>query len=74
MLLAIAEGEAWEQAQAMAAMRALRLMIEEPTGAPLSPSTLDRIRKLVHTQLTEKVHYPAAVDTITGGPPAGRVT
>ena len=64
VLLAIAEGKAWRQAQAGAAMRALRLMIEEPTGAPLSPSTLDRIRKLVRTQLTEKVHYPAAVDTI----------
>jgi hypothetical protein len=64
VLLAIAEGEAWRQAQAMAAMRSLRLMIDEPQGAPLSPSTRERIRRLVRAQLTGKVEYPAAVDTI----------
>jgi hypothetical protein len=64
VLLAIAEGEAWEQAQAMAAIRALRLMIDEPHGAPLSPSTLVRIRRLAREQLSGKVAYPAAVDTI----------
>jgi hypothetical protein len=62
VLLDIAEGEAWEQAQAMAAMISLRLMIEEPKGAPLSASTLERIRRLARAQLSGNVEYPEAFD------------
>ena len=63
ILLDIAEGEAWEQAQAMAAMISLRLMIEEPKGAPLSASTLERIQRLARAQLSGHVEYPEVFDS-----------
>ncbi len=60
-LLSVAEGGAREEDQAIFAMRALTLMVEDPKGQRLSRSTLDRMRRLVREQLTTETQYPSMI-------------
>jgi hypothetical protein len=60
-LLDIAEGGAWHRSQVRRALAVLTLMIEEPTGPPLSQATLQRVDQIARKQLTTGPTYPSVL-------------
>jgi hypothetical protein len=59
-VLAIAEGESWHPYHVGEALAVLTLMIEQPTGPPLSEATIQRTRRLVKEQLMTGTTYQSS--------------